>query len=737
MSAIHSDVSSGLSGLGPHIGKEPPGRLLAVDDEPRLLASLRHLLQFAGHQVTTANGGAAALELLRREEFDLVLLDLRMPGMDGREVMREIANCATQPSIVVVSGNSDIDVAIDAMRNGASDFIRKPYDADVLLRAIENTLARRRLERENRAMQTRLQQSELWHRFLVDHSPDLIYILDQDGRFAFLSESVQPLLGYTRAELLGRHFDTILHPDDVERMHRVLAARLPGSNAGSHLELRLIPKESVRGELYFESQCIDIDLNAFGLTRPDVDSANIPFRGTYGVAKDITERKKAEEMIYHQAYHDLLTGLPNRLLFKDHLALAIAQAKRSGDRLAVMFLDLDRFKRVNDTLGHVIGDQLLQNVAARLAACVREGDTLARFGGDEFTLLLPRVTDRDGVENIARKLNAVLQRPFHLGGQEIHTGTSIGIAIYPDDGDQMDALIKNADIAMYAAKANGRDGFTFFSATRDGLYSRRLGLEAEMRTGIQAGQFVVYYQPLVETETGRVVAVEALARWMHPERGLIMPDEFIPVAEESGLICSLGASLLRIACGEALDWRDDNGAPLPLSVNLSACQIDQDDFVAMVTRTLDEVGFDPHRLILEITETAMMRNLDRNKEKLRTISALGVRIAIDDFGTGYSSLGYLRQLPIDTIKIDRSFVNDVTDLPAHAAIVRALILIARGLGLGLVAEGVESNAQLAFLRENECGRCQGFLFGQPAPAAEIVRRLTPQSPAPTPSSQVA
>jgi diguanylate cyclase (GGDEF)-like protein/PAS domain S-box-containing protein len=722
MAAHPAAGDRGTHSMQTPLTSEPSARILVVDDEPRLLASLRHLLRIAGHDVVIANGGEAAIGLLASEQFDLLLLDLWMPGVDGHAVMRFVATQRHQPAIVVVSGNSDIDAAIDALRGGAADFIRKPYEADELLRTVDNTLARRRLERENRAMTARLEQSELWHRFLVDNSPDLIYILDANGCFAFLSHSVSTLLGYSRDELVGRPLASLVHPEDHDRVTLMLQQRDPAASVRRDLELRLMPRQTGRGALHFETRYTDIDLTPGGLTQAGPDGPQAPFRGIYGVAKDITERKKAEEMIYHQAYHDLLTGLPNRLLFKDHLALAIAQAKRGGELLAVMFLDLDRFKSVNDSLGHVIGDQLLQHVAARLSSCVREGDTLARFGGDEFTLLLPRVSDREAVANTARKILALLQKPFFLAGQEICTGASVGIAVYPEDGDHMDALIKSADIAMYEVKATGRDNYAFFSASRDGLYSRRLSFENELRAALVEGQLVLHYQPLVDAAAGRIRGVEALVRWNHPTRGTLQPGDFIAFAEETGLIGALGQWVLRTACADAAGWQR-GGRRLGVSVNLSAQQIDQEDFVPMVTGILAEAGLDPTLLTLEITETVLVRDVERNVARLHALNRLGVRLAIDDFGTGYSSIGYLRSLPIDAIKIDRSFVQDVAHHPENASIVRALILIARGLHLNLIAEGVETSEQLDFLRANDCTECQGFLFGAAVPADDITRLL--------------
>jgi diguanylate cyclase (GGDEF)-like protein/PAS domain S-box-containing protein len=697
-------------------------RVLVVDDERRMRQSLVDLVKVQGYQADAADGGRAAIECLRRAEYDLVLLDLCMPDIDGYAVMQHMTLHHPKVSIIVVSGDGSIQAAIHALRHGAYDFLRKPYEPEELFKTVENALSRRRLEQENASFQLKLEQSEKWYRYLVDNSPDIIYTLDQDGCFRFVSNRVECLLGYEKDELIGRHYTTIIVEEDVDRARFVFNERRTGSRASADVELRLKCKS--RGTvIHFESRFITIELNAMGMYVESQPDTNAKFVGTYGVAKDVSDRKRAEETIYHQAYHDLLTGLPNRLLFKDRLNLAMAQAKRGRQKLAVMFLDLDRFKVVNDSLGHVVGDQLLQSVANRLGKCVREGDTLARLGGDEFTLLLPQVNHPEAAANTAKKILNVLARPFFISGQDHHFSASIGIAIYPDDGDSVDSLIKNADIAMYHVKELGRNSYAFFTQVKNTAYSDRLSLESDLRKAIVNNEMELYYQPQVNTGTGAIVGMEALIRWNHPQRGLLYPADFIPLAEETGLIGSIGQWVLATACQQSRSWHAAGVLPMRMSVNLSAHQIEQQDFLDNMVQLLRDAGLPSGHLEIEITESAMMKDIERTQDKLRQLAGLGVGISVDDFGTGYSSLSYLKNLPIHSIKIDQSFIRDITPSESETSIVTAMIQIARGLKLKLIAEGVETDYQLAFLRNHNCEECQGFLFSKPLNAVEATRIL--------------
>jgi diguanylate cyclase (GGDEF)-like protein/PAS domain S-box-containing protein len=696
-------------------------RLLVVDDEPLMMRSLAELLNMHGFEVVMAESGERAIELLAEEDFEVALIDLRMPGKDGFAVMESVNKRANKASLIVVSGDGTTDAAIRALRQGAYDFLRKPYEPEELLRTVENAINRRRLEREYSGLTEKLEVSERLHRYLVNQSPDVIYTLDAAGRFTFLNDRIETLLGYSREELIGRHYTYLIFEDDIDRAKFVFNERRTGARAARDIELRLKikrrPSDSPSAERH-----LTVEFCATGIYEEKNATAAKQFRGTYGVAKDVSERKRAQEAIYHQAYHDLLTGLPNRLLFRDRLNLAVAQAKRSGHMLAVMFVDLDRFKIINDTLGHIVGDQLLQAIATRVSKCVREGDTLARMGGDEFVLLLPQITTREAVENAAKKILGVMAQPFKVGSQEHSTGASIGIAVFPDDGDTMDVLVKNADIAMYDVKAQGRNGYAFFTETQNVSYANRLNLENDLRTAVGKGQFELFYQPIVSARTGEPITMEALLRWNHPTRGRLLPGEFISLAEETGAIDYLSEWAVRTACAQANAWRAQGLPPVRLALNISAQQVEARDFVAKLSETLHAAAADLSSIELEITESTMMRDVSETQAKLVALTQLGVRIAIDDFGTGYSSLSYLRTLPIDAIKIDRSFVSDIRGTGENS-IVAAMMLIAKGLSLEVIAEGVETWEQYEFLRDHGCDEMQGFLISTPLDAADATTLL--------------
>jgi diguanylate cyclase (GGDEF)-like protein len=432
----------------------------------------------------------------------------------------------------------------------------------------------------------------------------------------------------------------------------------------------------------------------------------------------LAEVRMAEEKIKDLAYHDTLTALPNRLVFTDRLALAVSQAQRQGSRLAVLFLDLDHFTVINDSLGHSLGDQLLQQVSGRLTGCLRAGDTVARLGGDEFTLLLPGVQGPAEAERVARKVLDTLREPYRLEGRELFVTASMGISLYPEDGEDADTLVRNADAAMYRAKEQGRDSHRLYAPPMNEMATERLAMESALRRALANEELVLHYQPLVEIGTGRLHGVEALLRWRHPEKGLLWPSDFLALAESTGLILAIGPWVLRTACAQARAWHAQDLRDLRVAVNLSARQFQQAELAEHVRRALRETGLPASCLELEITETNAMQNTEATVRTLAELKALGVRISIDDFGIGYSSLGTLKRLPLDTIKIDRSFIRDITTDPDDAAIVSAVIGMAHTLKLTVVAEGVDTEEQLTFLRGHGCDLMQGHLFGPAAPAEE-------------------
>lgn len=434
---------------------------------------------------------------------------------------------------------------------------------------------------------------------------------------------------------------------------------------------------------------------------------------------EIAEREQIEERMRHLANHDELTGLPNRRLLLDRLAQAMALARRGTDALAVMFLDLDRFKNINDSLGHSVGDVLLRGVAQRIVGTVREGDTVARLGGDEFVIVLPRIDTGTHAAVVAGKVMEALARPFRIDGHDLHVTASIGIALYPGDGATPDTLLRNADAAMYHAKEAGRDNQQFFAAPMNVAAAQRLALENDLHHALQRSELFLHYQPRIDLGTARLVGVEALVRWRHPARGVIAPGGFITLAEETGLISRVGDWVLREACRQLLAWQHAGVPALPVAVNLSPRQFRQHDVAERISDVLSETGVPPQLLELEITETTLMQHTEQTLATLRRLHGMGLRMAIDDFGIGYSSLSYLKRFPVDQLKIDQSFVRDIGSDPANAAIVSTIATLAHNLKLEVVAEGVETSEQLAAVRASGCGQAQGFLFSRPVAADEV------------------
>ena len=707
-----------------------PARLLVVDDEPRLLHSLAELLRTRGHEATTASTGRDAMLLLDRQPFDLVLLDLRLPDLGGHAVMDRINERGLDVGIIVVSGESNINAAIGVLKRGADDYVRKPYAMAELLKSIDHTLQRRRLLADNRRIAARLEQSERLYRHLVNSSPDVIYTLDPEGRFTFVNDRFETLLGIGRQALIGQHFSLLVHEDDRERAQHVFTERRAGERASRNVELRL---RGQRGGGLGEPPVATLLFNSIGLYEGRVDggeAANDPdsaaYHGTYGVARDITERKRAEETISYQAYHDILTDLPNRVLFRDRLDVAMLQATRSGAELAVMFIDLDRFKLVNDTLGHMRGDDLLKQAAGRLKESLRRGDTLARLGGDEFIVMLPRMVGREEASVVARKCLECLQLPFTLGDQEVQISASIGIAVFPADGETIDQLLAHADIAMYRVKAEGKNGHCFFHPEMLDASHQKLSLGKGLRRALENGELEMYYQPQVDVRSGRIVGVEGLMRWHHPQRGLLTAGEFLPFAEEGGLIIPISDWMLQSMCRDFAQWHAKGAADVTLAINLSPLYLERGDFVNKLQQAQAHWGFPMDRVEVEITENISIRNPHYVVEQLNGLCRLGVSVAIDDFGTGYSSLAYLHRFPIRTVKIDQSFVGEIDHVHGHCPVVLAIIAMASGLGMNLIAEGVETPDQAQYLEQAGCSRMQGFLFHPPMANGPFMQLLEEQ-----------
>jgi diguanylate cyclase (GGDEF)-like protein len=448
--------------------------------------------------------------------------------------------------------------------------------------------------------------------------------------------------------------------------------------------------------------------------------------GIYGVARDITERKRADEKITYQAYHDVLTELPNRMLFKDRLSLALLQAKRNETSLAVMFIDLDRFKVVNDTFGHGAGDLLLQQVALRLKDCLRRCDTLSRIGGDEFTAVLPELKGSQDAALIAEKFVECLRQPFQLAGQAVHVSASIGVALYPDDGHALEELVRYADMAMYHMKSKGKNGFAFFQPSLLDISYQKIALEHDLHLALEHQELEMFYQPQIDVKTKKIIGAEALMRWNHPQRGFLGAGEFLPFAEESGLMIPISDWMLEQICRDLLAWNGLGDDALRLSLNISPQYLDRGDFFEKLQSALSRHQIKPSQIEVEVTENICIRNPQTAIEQLDKLCQLGVSVAIDDFGTGYSSLSYLHRFPIHTIKIDRSFVTEIRDANMQFPVVLAIVAIAKGLSLNLVAEGVETLVQARYLEDAGCRIMQGYLYHQPMPQTQLLQLLRTQ-----------
>jgi diguanylate cyclase (GGDEF)-like protein/PAS domain S-box-containing protein len=541
---------------------------------------------------------------------------------------------------------------------------------------------------------------------LVQNSADIITIHDTDGVTVFESPAASRVLGYPPGQLIGRTpFDSI-HPRDAGRVREAFDQVLRGEKQTTPVEFRF---RRANGSW--------IHLEAVGTNLVDYPG----IEGVVLTSRDITQRKLAEERIQYLAQHDTLTDLPNRALMRDRLQISLAQAQRWRQVVAALLIDLDRFKVLNDTFGPAAGDEILRQMAERLKQCTREGDTVARLGGDEFMVLLPNLASPQGAATVAQKVLIAVAEPLHVNGHEVFLSASIGVSLFPEDAKNADDLIRNADTAMYSAKRLGRSNYQFFTHDLNLQMRERLVIEHGLRVAEQRKELRLLYQPKIELGRRTITGLEALVRWHHPSLGLISPDRFIPVAEETGLIVPIGEWVLRSACEQIRAWRDE-GFPLRVSVNLSARQFRQENLAQTIYRILSETGVPPDYLELEITESDVMENAESAIATLDELKAKGVNISIDDFGTGYSSLSYLKRFPLDILKIDRSFVRDIPADGDDAAIVGAIIALARSMDIKVVAEGVETESQAEFLDRSGCDFAQGYFFSPPV-APEEIRKL--------------
>jgi len=604
-----------------------------------------------------------------------------------REAMREVDWHITLHDGSVLCSEASISCIVD-------------QDGQVTgFRGIVRDISQRKLAEEA------LRQSELKYRLVFENTPLGIIHFDGQGRITACNDSLADLIGLTHREAaIG--FSLLSIPDVA--FAKAIKQALNGQNA------------YYQGN--YESPISGKSIPVEAQIAPVMSDDGSPLGGVI-IVSDITERKRYEETIRHLAYHDALTGLPNRLLIHDRISVALPQARRQNQMLALVYLDLDNFKIINDTLGHLIGDRLLQEVAHRLKYLIREGDTVARMGGDEFMFLFPGINETGNVKIIANKILDSFSLPFQVDGHEIHVSASIGISLYPSDGQDVETLIKNADTALYRAKEQGRNNYQLFTPAMNEAFMERMTLAKDLRHALDHGELDLHYQPLIDIKSGRIVGMEALVRWNHPIKGLVLPGKFIPVAEETGLIIPLEKWVLRTACRQNKQWQQAGLPPVRVAVNLSGRHFWQQDVVETVASILHESGLDPKYLELEITESVAIRNTERVGRVLQELRNLGIKIALDDFGIGYSSLSYLRNLPLDSLKIDQSFIRELGEEVAGFAIPQAVISLAKTLDLQVTAEGVEKVEQVTALSNLQCDQIQGYLICKPQPAQYIAHLL--------------
>ncbi|MDA8383043.1 MAG: EAL domain-containing protein [Betaproteobacteria bacterium] len=573
--------------------------------------------------------------------------------------------------------------------------------------------------RERIRVEAALRENEQQFRVLVEQAPEAIVVFDVGrNRFVDANTNAERLFGCAREDLLRHAPDDFYPPQQPDELPPKESVRVRTEEALTGVPL--VFERAIRN-----AQGKDVLCEVRLVKLPSADKKLV--RGSY---IDITERKEAQAQIEFMAYHDALTGLPNRLLAKDHMELAMSFAERAHAQVALLFLDLDNFKTINDSLGHPIGDALLKAVSARLGECLRAPDTLARQGGDEFLIVLSDVRDAETITAAAETILERLAKPFDIEGQELSTSLSLGIAVYPDDGTDFETLLRKADTAMYHAKEAGKNTYRFHTEQMNIDAVEHLQMRNGLRKALARGELVLYYQPQINLSTLAVTGVEALIRWNHPERGLIPPKRFIPIAEDSGLIVPIGEWVLREACRQAVAWRQAGLPELTVAVNLSAVQFRHGRLEKSVAQALNESGLAAHRMELELTESILIQDTENALATVRRLKAIGVKLSVDDFGTGYSSLAYLKRFDVDKLKIDQSFVRDMVDDPSDAAIVHAIIQMARSLHLAVIAEGVEDARMLAALREQACDEAQGYHFAEPMPPEALAAYLTSRREAP-------
>ncbi|HUF72729.1 MAG TPA: EAL domain-containing protein [Gammaproteobacteria bacterium] len=650
---------------------------------------------------------AADPQRLQARDVAAVLVDLFLPDSRGIETFDRIFRLVPQIPILILSAEADEEIAKLAVQRGAQDYLLKErLDSYWLPKTVEGML-------ERAANAAALFEEKERAKIMLNSIGDAVLSVDVFGNVTYLNVVGEILTGWPREEAAGQPMESVFRIVDAHTREVI-----------EHPMTRAIRENQTVG---LSPDCILIRRDG---KETDIEDSVAPIHDRYGqvtgavmVFRDVTATRAVSLRMSYLAQHDSLTDLPNRNLLNDRLTQAMALADRHQQKVGMLFLDLDRFKHINDSLGHVIGDRLLRSVAQRLRACVRHSDTVSRQGGDEFVVLLSEVTRAKDPAVAAEKILAALRAPYRIDEHEVHITASIGIVTYPRDGSDAETLLKNADFAMYQAKDGGRDRYTFFRRDTNMRAAERQSLENDLRRALGRGELELFYQPQIDLVSGAIVAVEALIRWRHPERGLVSPAQFISIAEETGLIAPIGAWVLREACRQNRAWQDEALPAMRIAANVSSVELHSKGFVDGVRAILNETGLAPSCLELELTETFLTQNATSTVRVLEALNEMAVQLALDDFGTGYSSLSYLKRFPIDTLKIDRSFVRDIAVDEDDASIVSAVISMGKSLHMRVVAEGVETLEQLIFLRQQGCPEGQGYYFNCPMTADEFAQLL--------------
>lgn len=687
---------------------------LIVDDDATMRLLLVKTLGSEGFDCVQAVNGREGVNAFLARTPDIVLLDVLMPELDGYgacDLMRKAPGGLHTP-IVMLTGLEDTESIDRAFQQGATDFISKPIQWGVFRHRIRYIMRASRAFSELTRNQARLADAQ---RIAKLGS----WEVDPRTHTMRCSEEMCRILGYEPGAVTLEQVIQRLHADDQGRVKNALDHVLRGANFESEGGRVVLPDGTVRY----------VRLQALATCDPQEGVTHVS-----GTVQDVTEIKEAEERIRFLAHHDGVTDLPNRAAFIERTQHMVSHCRRNNLLFAVLTLGIDHFKRVNDTLGQSAGNDLLRAIASRLSDIIRPADaimlsddagrTLARFGGDEFSALIANLAQFHDAARVAHRLLDAVRKPFHINGQELFLSASVGLALYPSDGEDPETLLRNAGAAMHFAKDQGRDNYQFYSRSMNASALEKLAMEGQLRRALERNEFILHYQPKVDPHTGLACGVEALLRWKHPDLGMVPPGQFIPIAEQTGLIIPIGDWVLNEACRQAQDWIGSGHPPLGVAVNIASPHF-RADLAASVVRALETSRLDPGLLELEMTESMLMQNIDATLSTLDALKEMGVKLSLDDFGTGYSSLSYLKRFPLDALKIDRSFIQGLPDDGEDAAITQAILAMAHSLGLSVVAEGVETIDQLAFLQLHHCDLVQGFLFSKPRPAEDIPGLLIP------------